>query len=65
MPEDQQQRHDEHIEQLADDGMQHPLIHDGGGPAPTYHTNEKADDKAEIVQPSGDPAPTAEGDTSG
>lgn len=56
----EQDEHDDPNQQLADDGMQHPLIHEGGGPAPTYDTNEAADDKAEILQPSGDPAPHAE-----
>lgn len=56
----EQEQHDAHNEQLADDGLQHPLVHEGGGAAPTDDTNEKADDKVDIVQPSGDPAPHAE-----
>lgn len=57
--EDQQA---EATEQLSDDGLQHPLVHEGGGSSPNYDTNEAADSKVEVLQPSGDQAPSAEED---
>lgn len=41
-------------QERPDDEMQSPLVHEGGGAAPTYDTNEKADDRVEIQQPSGE-----------
>lgn len=45
---------------LDDDGKQNPLVHEGGGAAPNYDTNEHADDKVEIQQPSGETISEAE-----
>lgn len=41
-------------ERDEDDGKQNPLVHEAGVPAPTYDTNESADSKVEIQQPSGE-----------
>lgn len=49
-------------EDFAGDGLQNAPVHDGGGPAPTDDTNERADDKVEVLQPDGDPAPSARED---
>lgn len=50
------------VDEAADDGLQHPVTHEGAPSDPT-DTNEKGDDKATVVQPSGDPVPTSQ-DTS-
>ncbi len=50
---------------LATDGLQNAPVHEGGGPAPTYDTNEHADDKVDVLQPSGDVAPKAGEDDRG
>lgn len=47
-------------EQPADDGKQNALIHEGSAAAAPNDTNEKADGKVEILQPSGEAAPQAE-----
>ena len=36
-----------------DDGLQHPLVHEGASPDP-LDSNEDGDEKATIVQPSGE-----------
>ena len=46
-------------DETADDGMQNPLTHEGATSDPT-DTNERGDDKATVVQPSGDPVPNSE-----
>ena len=46
-------------DETADDGLQHPLTHEGATSDPT-DTNERGDDKATVVQPSGDPVPNSE-----
>ena len=35
---------------------QHPIVHEGAAPDPE-DTNEEADERATILQPSGDPIP--------
>ena len=44
----------------SDDGLQHPLTHEGADPEPGYDSNERADDRVRIEQPSGEEAPRAE-----
>ncbi len=41
-----------------DDGKQDPVVHDGA-PPDGLDSNEHADDKVQIQQPSGEPAPEA------
>lgn len=48
-------------EQVADDGKQNALIHEGSASAAPNDTNEKGDGKVEVLQPSGEAAPVAEG----
>ena len=43
----------------ADDGLQNPLVHEGGE-TDEVSTNEQGDDKVTVRQPSGDEVPTAE-----
>jgi hypothetical protein len=40
------------------EGQQNPLVHEGDSPDP-LDSNEKADEKVEVRQPSGDDAPAA------
>ena len=47
-------------EPVPDDGKQHALVHEGGGSPEANDTNERGDDKVEILQPSGEPAPHSE-----
>jgi hypothetical protein len=42
------------------EGLQNPLTHEGAPPDPGYDSNERADDRAEIVEPDGSPSPRAE-----
>ncbi len=44
----------------TDDGLQNPLTHTGADPEPGYDSNERADDRVRIEQPSGEEAPRAE-----
>lgn len=46
-------------EQPPDDGLQHPLVHEGGETDEVV-TNERGDDKATVQQPSGDEVPRSE-----
>lgn len=46
-------------EQTSDDGLQNPLVHEGGETDEVV-TNERGDDKATVQQPSGDEVPNAE-----
>lgn len=41
------------MEEPREEDMQNALVHEGG-PAPHESSNEKADDKADIQQPSGE-----------
>ncbi len=41
-----------------DDGLQNPVVHEGA-PSDLHDSNEAADDKIVVLQPSGDPAPEA------
>lgn len=47
-------------DETVDDGLQHSLTHEGAAPAAPNDTNEKGDEKATVVQPSGDPLPGSE-----
>ena len=46
-------------ESMADDGLQNPLVHEGGDTDEVV-TNERGDDKATVQQPSGDEIPASE-----
>ncbi|HJR44936.1 MAG TPA: hypothetical protein VJ927_04970 [Actinomycetota bacterium] len=48
-------------ERRDDDGLQHPLVHEGADPDPE-DSNEAADEKATILQPSGEPVTDAQED---
>ena len=54
---------DEDRDQLKDDGReqrQNPVVHEGAPPDPGGDSNERADDRAEIQQPSGEVVSPAE-----
>jgi hypothetical protein len=42
--------------EVRSEGQQNPLVHEGDSPDP-LDSNEKADEKVEVQQPSGDEAP--------
>jgi hypothetical protein len=42
------------------EGLQNPLTHAGAAPDPAYDSNERSDDRAEIMEPDGAPSPRAE-----
>ena len=48
-------------ERSEDDGLQHPVVHEGADPDP-QDTNEAADEAATVLQPSGDPVEEAHED---
>lgn len=47
-------RDEQPVEPDEDDGKQNPLVHEPGGASTTHDTNETADAKVEIQQPSGE-----------
>lgn len=47
-----------------EEGKQNPVIHEGADPDPQYDGNERADERVEVVNPEGDPAPRVEGGSS-
>lgn len=47
------------VAEKPDDGLQHPLVHEGGD-TDEVATNERGDDKATVQQPSGAEVPNAE-----
>jgi hypothetical protein len=42
------------------EGLQNPLTHEGAAPDPAYDSNERADDRVDIIEPDGTPSPRAE-----
>ncbi|HWL65719.1 MAG TPA: hypothetical protein VNP73_07075 [Actinomycetota bacterium] len=42
------------------EGLQNPVIHEGAPSQPEHDTNEKADDRIEIVEPDGTDSPRAD-----
>ncbi|MDP9068403.1 MAG: hypothetical protein M3N53_08690 [Actinomycetota bacterium] len=45
--------------QPADDGLQDPLVHEGG-PPDGIDTNERGDERVQVQQPSGEPIDDAD-----